>query len=155
SSRAGYGYVARKVPSTIGGLQQWSPQTGTNCSSSNHVACVNDYDTGSFVYNSSSTGNLVQKNAASKTEQFSATTPTLVLPSGATVTAVEGVVFGNTTTGNGLRDMSQALLFGSLSTPFASANTTVLASGNATTPRLWHRLITTASPVTGSTLQSL
>lgn len=145
SARPGYGYVARKVPTAAtSGLIEWAPQ-----SCADHVSCVNDYDTGTFTYNTSTTNNLVQKTASGKIETLSATSSIATIPAGASITAVEGVVFGNTSTGNGLRDMSQSLLFGSSFVASTKANTVVLSSGNRTAAAIWDRYLLTSSPVPG------
>jgi len=151
--RAGYGYVAAKTPATSGGLTQWALQTAATCTTTNRVACAQDYATSPFLYYSDATTHCYQKNVVGKRESWPTSQPMLQIPGdGATVEAIEGVVLGSTTVGSGARYMETRLILGASGFEVTTGNQNILASGNATSPRQWSRLAIDASPVQGETL---
>lgn len=147
---AGWGYVARLVPGTSGALQQWSTNSGGSCAGGTRPNCVNDYNIATdYTYFNDASNNSLGRGAANKAEEFATLTPSLSLPTGASVTAIEGLAFGNTTAGTGIRDLQQKLIIAG--TPVLGPVVEVVATGAAqTVVKLWSRLLVTSAPIAGS-----
>lgn len=151
-TRAGHGYVARKVPLTEGTYKQWSLNGGANCSGSAHHYCVNDFDVSPYQYYTTDTGNLIEQGTANRTDSFATFTSMPSLPSGTEVPAVEVVSIGNTSGASGKRDYNIRMYFGSTALLFSPI--TVIESGSDTVPKVRDRRLVLSAPVAGSSALS-
>lgn len=152
SDNAGYGLVARMVPSDDGAQQQWNI---VNCrSATDAFSCVNDYDQSgqSFRYDTDAdTTKAVLRIARSgKIQEFSAFTAVGAL---GTAEAVEVVFVGRTGTSSGqqLRATPLVCPSGSACTAGPPSPVVDIFSSPGTAIRVLHRYLLTNSPVLGTT----
>lgn len=109
--RAGHGYVFRKVisaESTTVGLDRWA---ATSSGPPAKATEIDDYNVGSFAYDSGVNTNNSLRSANEQRKQWLLNaTPAVVLGAGETVGAVEVVAAGATSTGGGTRELAVGVL---------------------------------------------